>query len=109
MEKKLSKAVSDVVLCITESQEFKECIRLKEKMDKNEEIKELVQSIKNLQKKYVRSEDLSVKEELDDLQDKLESIPIYISYQQNLAEVNKRIELIKDELNEYFYKTLNDK
>jgi cell fate (sporulation/competence/biofilm development) regulator YmcA (YheA/YmcA/DUF963 family) len=52
MEKNLNKAVSEVVSSITECDEFKECIRLKEKMNKNSEIKELVDDIKKLQKKY---------------------------------------------------------
>ena len=50
MEKKLSKAISEVVSAITDSPEFKECIRLKEKMDQNSEIKELVETVKKLQK-----------------------------------------------------------
>lgn len=109
MEKKLSKAVNDVVSSITESDEFKECIRLKEKMEENSEIKELVETIKKLQKKYVRTLDEEVKEELDKLQERLDSIPLYDSYQKKLAEVNRKIDIIKDELNDYFYKVVNEK
>ena len=109
MEKKLSNAVNEVVNAITDSLEFKECIRLKEKMEENSEIKELVASIKKLQKKYVQTLDDSVKEELDKAQEKLDSIPLYDSYQKKLAEVNKKIEFIKDELNDYFYKVVNEK
>lgn len=109
MEKKLSKAVQEVVSSITESDEFKECIRLKEKMGENSEIKELVDTIKKLQKKYVRTLDDSVKEELDKAQERLDSIPLYDSYQKKLAEVNKKIDIIKDELNDYFYKVVNEK
>lgn len=109
MEKKLSKAVNDVVSAITDSEEFKECIRLKEKMEENSDIKELVDTIKKLQKKYVQTMDDSVKEELDKVQEKLDSSPLYDSYQKKLAEVNKKIEFIKDELNDYFYKVVNEK
>lgn len=109
MEKKLSKAVSEVVSSITESEDFKECIRLKGKMDESSEIKELVDSIKKLQKKYVRTGDESVKKELDNLQERLESIPLYDSYQRKLDAVNKRIDIVKDELNDYFYKVVNEK
>ena len=107
MEKKLSKAVSEVVSAITDSVEFKECIRLKEKMDQNSEIKELVETVKKLQKKYVRTQEESVKEELDKVQERLDSIPLYDSYQKKLAEVNRKIDFIKDELNNYFYNVVN--
>ena len=109
MEKKLSKAVSDVVTSITESNEFKECIRLKEKMEESSEIKELVESIKNLQKKYVRTEDENVKKELDGLQERLNGIPLYDNYQKKLEEVNRKISFVRDELNDYFYKVVNEK
>ena len=61
MEKNVNKALDDIVLCITDSFEFKECIRLKEKMNSNFEIKNLVEEIKKLQKQYVSSEDIEVK------------------------------------------------
>ena len=109
MEKKLSKAVNDVVSAITDSEEFKECIRLKEKMEENSDIKELVDTIKKLQKKYIRTQDDEVKKELDEKQERLNSIPLYDSYQKKLAEVNQKIEIIKDELNDYFYKVVNEK
>lgn len=108
MEKKLSKAVSEVVASITESNEFKECIRLKEKMNESSEIKELVDSIKKLQKKFVRTGDEDVQRELERLQERLESIPLYDSYQKKLEEVNKKIDFVKEELNDYFYKVVNE-
>lgn len=107
MEKKLSKAISEVISAITDSPEFKECIRLKEKMDQNSEIKELVETVKKLQKKYVRTQDEQVKEELDKVQERLDSIPLYDSYQKKLAEVNRKIDFIKDEMNNYFYNVVN--
>ena len=88
MEKKLSKAINEVVSVITESDEFKECIELKKRMDENSEIKELVQSIKTLQKKYVHTLDDSLKIELEQKEEKLNNIPLYYSYQRKLAEVN---------------------
>ena len=109
MEKKLSKAVSDVVAAITESVEFKECIRLKSKMEASCDIMELVDDIKKLQKKYIRTQDDEVKAELDRKEEKLNSIPLYGSYQKKLSEVNQKIEIIKDELNDYFYKVVNEK
>lgn len=109
MEKKLDKAVGDIVSSITESLEFKECIRLKEKMDKSSEIKELVAEVKKLQKQLIKTEDPLVREELENVQDRLNNIPLYDSYQKQLTLVNQKIEIIKDELNDYFYKVVNPK
>lgn len=109
MEKKLSKAISEVVSSITDSEEFKECIKIKEKMSQNSDIKELIETITVLQKKYVRTGDTKVKDELDIVQNKLDSIPLYVSYQNKLEEVNRKIKIIKDELNDYFYSVVNEK
>ena len=69
---------------------------------------ELVEKIKELQKKYIRSGyDDSIKEKLDSLEEKLYSIPIYFTYKRHLDEVNRMINYVKDEMNDYFYKILN--
>lgn len=104
----MNKALEEVITCITDSSDYKECIRLKSLMDKNNEIKELVEKIKELQKKYIRSGyDDSIKEEFDLLEEKLYSIPIYSIYKRHLDEVNKMINYVRDEMNDYFYKLLN--
>ena len=109
MVKQLNKALEEVITYIKESNDYKECIRLKSLMENNNEIKELVEKIKVLQKKYIRScYDEDIKEELDSLEEKLYSIPIYDIYQRHLDEVNKMIGYVKDELNDYFYKLLNE-
>ena len=62
-----------------------------------------VEDIKKLQKKYVKSNyDDSIKKELDKLESRLNSIPIYVEYNNNLEEVNEMIDFVKDELNDYF-------
>lgn len=108
MEKKLDNALNELILSITENDDFKDCIRMKEKMSSNEEIKKLIDSIKKLQKKYVRTMDDDVKKQLDEVQEQLDSIPLYNSYQKKIFEVNKRIDFIKEELNDYFYKVVNN-
>ena len=109
MEEKLNKTVDDLVTSITSSKEFMECMSIKEKMDKNLEIKKLVNSIKKLQKKYVRTMDDSIKTELDSLEEELGSIPLYSSYKESLEKVNQKIDFIKESLNDYFYTVVNPK
>ena len=104
---KLSK-LDEVVNIIKESKEYKNCIDLKNKMDSNEEIKLLVNKIKRLQKKYIRSSyDTSIKKELEEVEKELKEIPIYNIYLENLEKVNEMIDYVKDSLNDYFYELLN--
>ena len=106
----LYKKLDDVILCIKESNEYKNVIDIKKKMDSNEELKKKIIDIKLLQKKYVKSNyDSSVKKDLDKLNDELLEVPIYRIYLDNLSVVNEKIEYVKDSLNDYFYNLFNKK
>lgn len=106
----LYKKLDDVILCIKESNEYKNVIDIKKKMDSNKELKKKINDIKLLQKKYVKSNyDSSVKKDLDKLNDELLEVPIYRIYLDNLSVVNEKIEYVKDSLNDYFYDLFNKK
>ena len=106
---KLNKSLDEVVLCIKNSKEYKKCIELKEKMKSNDEINSLVKEIKLKQKKYIKSNDPNILSELNELEEKLNCIPIYHVYNDNLEKVNSYINYVKDELNDYFIELLNKK
>ena len=106
---KLYSAIDEIVLSIKESKEYKMSISLKEKMDNNIDLKNKINKIKNLQKKYIRSGyDSSIKSELDKLNEELFNIPIYKIYLDNLEVVNQKLDYVKDSLNDYFYKLFNE-
>lgn len=104
----MNKELEEVINTIINSDDYKSCIQLKEKMSTNKEICELVEKIKILQKKYVRENGEEVLEELKLLEERLNEIPIYVIYMQHLEKVNEMINYVKDELNDYFYKVLNN-
>ena len=104
----MNKELEEVINIIINSDDYKSCIQLKEKMSTNKEICELVDKIKVLQKKYVRENGEEVLEELKPLEERLNEIPIYVIYMQHLEKVNEMINYVKDELNDYFYKVLNN-
>lgn len=104
----MNKELEEVINTIINSDDYKSCIQLKEKMSTNKEICELVDKIKILQKKYVRENGEEVLEELKLLEERLNEIPIYVIYMQHLEKVNEMINYVKDELNDYFYKVLNN-
>lgn len=108
----LSKSSKDslysIINFIIESDEYKNCIRLKKKMSSNREICDLTNKVKSLQKKYVRSGyDDAIKKELDSTLEKLENIPIYVIYNQNLEIVNNMISTVNEEVNAYFFDKFN--
>ncbi len=104
----MNKELEEVINTIINSDDYKSCIQLKEKMSTNKEICELVDKIKVLQKKYVRENGEEVLEELKLLEERLNEISIYVIYMQHLEKVNEMINYVKDELNDYFYKVLNN-
>lgn len=106
---KLNSRIGEVVDCIKESKEYKKCLELKEKMKSNDEINSLVKEIKSKQKKYIRTNDSNILSELSELEEKLNCIPVYHVYTENLEKVNYMINYVKDELNDYFDKLLNKK
>ena len=100
---KLDKIINYIIT----SKEYKECISIKEKMNNNTELINLIDKVKELQKKYIKTNDNSIKEELDKCINELNSIPIYNMYMKNLDKVNEMINYVQDELNDYFYKVVN--
>ena len=102
-------SLEELIYYIKNSKEYKTCIELKKQMKDNSTITELVKKIKDTQKKYIKSGyDSKIKEELDLMNNKPESIPIYNIYSNNLEIVNEKIEYVKDYLNQYFDKLLNE-
>ena len=105
---KLNKEVDELINYIKESSDYQKCIKLKKQMDSDEEIKSLVSKIKVMQKKYIKSNyDENIKRELDNLEEILNCIPVYVIYNQSLEKVNEMINYVNDSLNDYFYNLLN--
>ena len=104
----LYKALEDVIKCIVESKEYQNCILIQNKMKDNIELNNYINKVKEYQKKYIRSGyDKDIKKKLDLINNKLNEIPLYVVYLQNLEIVNQKIELVKDSLNDYFEKLFN--
>ncbi len=109
MNEKIITCLDCIIHHIQSSKEYQNCLLLKTKMDHNLEVMSLIQDIKKLQKLYVQShyQDEEVHRELDEKLKRLNSIPLYISYNQNLEVVNSMIDVFKDEMNDYFYQQFN--
>ncbi|MBR2712070.1 MAG: YlbF family regulator [Bacilli bacterium] len=100
--------LNKIIDYITNSSEYKKCISLKDKMSNNSKLMDKINKVKVLQKKYIKSNDLSIKKELDLLIEDLNNEPLYYNYMNNLEKVNEMISFVNDELNDYFYRVIND-
>ena len=100
--------LNKIIDYITNSSEYKKCISLKEKMSNNSKLMDKINKVKVLQKKYIKSNDLSIKKELDLLIEDLNNEPLYYTYMNNLEVVNEMISFVNDELNNYFYRVINE-
>ena len=100
--------LNKIIDYITNSSEYKKCISLKDKMSNNSKLMDKINKVKVLQKKYIKSNDLSIKKELDLLIEELNNEPLYYNYMNNLEKVNEMISFVNDELNDYFYRVIND-
>ena len=100
--------LNEIIDYIINSSEYKKCISLKEKMSNNSKLMDKINKVKELQKEYIKSNDLSIKKELDLLIDELNDEPLYYNYMNNLEKVNEMISFVNDELNDYFYKVINE-
>lgn len=106
MVKLLNKKLEEVITVIQESEDYQECIKLKEKMKKNAELMQLIDTLKTLQKEYVKN-GYQDKEKLEEVENKLYEIPIYVTYMERLEKVNQMISYVEDDLNDYFYQLFN--
>ena len=100
--------LNKVIDYITNTKEYQNTIKLKEQMDNNEELNNLIKEVKELQKIYIKDKSSHNKEKLDEKIKLLDNYPIYKSYNENLEVVNQMISYVNDELNDYFVKVMNE-
>ncbi len=106
MVKLLNKAVEEVISVIQKSDDYQKCLELKEKMKQNKELMQLIENIKEAQKRYIKNGSQD-KKEIQVLEEKLSNYPIYVLYQQHLEKINSMISYVQDDLNEFFTQLLN--
>lgn len=109
MNNDLNVLLDNIIKVVKESKEYKNCLLLKAKMNDNEELLALIDEVKKKQKQYVKSsfQDDSLKKELENLEEELNRVPLYLEYNQNLEVVNQMINRVNEELNDYFNNKFN--
>lgn len=107
MVNQLRKELIDVIDTIKGSSDYLACIKLKDEMSKNSNLMELISRVKKLQKEYVKTKNMDLKEELDECQQKLEQNPLYVTYINHLEKVNSMISYVEEDLNQFFLELTN--
>lgn len=87
---------------LEESKLYKDYIKVKKQLQKDEEIMKLIDEIKRFQKIATNNKDKSVEEKLKGLYLKLESYPIYQSYLNIKENLNEELFQIKEAFEKYF-------
>lgn len=104
----LLQKIDDLILFVKQSKEYQLCLEAKAKMSENKELMQLIEEVKNLQKQYIRSNNSNeIKKILDEKIHVLNEIPLFVTYNLNLEVVNQKLQVIQEELNDYFYMKLN--
>lgn len=109
MEEKLDNTLEELINSFNEDEDFQEYFRIREKVKNNKEIMELVEKVKKLQKELVKIGSEDVQKELDIVLSKLDSIPLYDTYNKKLAIANQKNELLVREVNNFFQSVVNNK
>ncbi len=85
---------------------YKDYISVKEQLENNKEIMNIINDIKRLQKIATNNHDLLVEKEIKKLYSKLESYPLYQSYLILKDEINDELFQIKEIFDKYFNEIL---
>ncbi len=109
LNKEINEKVTEIVDFIKNSSSFKNYLKSKNLLEKNEELKELINKIKKYQKEIVN--DKSKEKELDlkiqNCLDILNEDPLYLEYLRYLEEVNNYLNIFENKLNKYFFDLFN--
>ena len=97
--------IDEIISKIEQSDNYLKYLDLKDKINKNNELKLLINEIKVLQKDIVHH--INKKDLLNSKLKELEENPIYREYNNTIYEINSTYSIIENELNNYFNNKLN--
>lgn len=108
LSKSTKQSLEELIEFVIDSKEYRMCKQLQETISKDKELLKLIDKVRKKQKEYVQSMFSKEKEEqLNELLFTLNHYETYKLYSYYVDKVNDMINLIKDELNTYFYNISN--
>ena len=105
MNKEVINEIDTLINTIKSSDIYKEYIELLEKVSLSNEIKELTNEIRLINKKLVVTPSVELEELLSKRENELNEIPLYLEYKYKLEELNNMLTIIKNKV-ELFMKDI---
>lgn len=105
MNKEVIDEIDTLINTIKSSDIYKEYIELLEKVNSSNEIKELTNEIRLINKKLVLAPSIELEELLSKKEKELNEIPLYLEYKYKLEELNNMLTVIKNKV-EIFMKDI---
>ena len=105
MNKEVINEIDTLINTIKSSDIYKEYIELLEKVSLSNEIKELTNEIRLINKKLVVTPSVELEELLSKRVNELNEIPLYLEYKYKLEELNNMLTIIKNKV-ELFMKDI---
>ena len=112
MNKEILDKVDEIITYIKDTDEYKDYILLKDKLESNDKVKSLIKEVKSLQQKLVKAE--AYRKDSKELESnynqklsELDKIPLYTDYKNSVERLNEMYQTIKNRLDDYFYNKLN--
>lgn len=108
LNKETEQSLEELISYIKSSDNFIECMRLKDEIRKDIELTKLIKEVKSCQRSYVLSNYSKDKKKIyDEKLEELNSNNLFVLYNYHLDKVNEMLSIVKDELNDYFYGVTN--
>lgn len=102
------KKVAEIINYLETTPNYKKYLLIKERMTNDQEINNLLEEIRVLQKLVANNKnDENLKQQLDIKNSLLNNIPLYRDYLNTLDDINNTFNIIENELNNYFTSIIN--
>ena len=112
MNNEVLEKVDEIITYIKETDEYKDYILLKDKLESNDKVKSLIKEVKSLQQNLVKAE--AYRKDSKELESnynqklsELDKIPLYNDYKNSVDKLNEMYQTIKNRLDDYFHNKLN--
>lgn len=106
MNNKVIDEINNLINSTKDSNIYKEYKDLELKISRNEDIKLLIEDIKSLNKKLVKTPSIDLEKELKSKEKELNSIPIYAEYKEKIEELNNLLLVIKNKMDNFIKELL---
>ena len=101
MNKEVISKIDTLINTIKSSNEYKEYIELLDKVNLSNEIKELTNEIRLINKKLVLTPSVELENLLKEKEKELNEIPLYLEYKYKLEELNNMLIVIKNKVERF--------